>query len=57
MNNFIPAKETIEELQAKAAEYERQAKEEQEPAATSMRNEAALLREWINALESGHWAS
>jgi len=54
---LIPAGATIAELEKKAADCEEKAKQEAEPAATKLREEALLYREWIAALRSGRWHS
>jgi hypothetical protein len=52
---LIPADATVAELEKKAADCEDKAKREAEPAATKLREEALLYREWIDALRSGKW--
>lgn len=54
---IIPADATIAELKKKAADCDRKAKQETEPEATKLREEALLYREWIAALRSGTWHS
>ena len=54
---LIPAGATIAELEKKAADCEEKAKQEAEPEATKLREEALLYREWISALNSGKWHS
>ena len=54
---LVPAGATIEELQKKAAACEEKAEAEPEPEATQLREEAALYREWIAALNSRRWHS
>jgi len=54
---LIPAGATIAKLEKKAADCEEKAKQEAEPEATKLREEALLYREWISALNSGKWHS
>jgi hypothetical protein len=54
---LIPAGATIAELERKAADCEEKAKQEAEPEARRLREEALLYREWIAALSSGKWHS
>ncbi|HUJ30160.1 MAG TPA: hypothetical protein VLY23_02690 [Candidatus Acidoferrum sp.] len=55
--NIVPAREAIDELKAMAAECERKAEGEPEPAATKLKDEAKLYRGWAAALQSGKWKS
>jgi hypothetical protein len=55
--HFVPAAETIGELEQKAMECERQAEIEPEPQAAKLRETAELCRTWIAQLRSGRWAS
>ncbi|MFB3815497.1 MAG: hypothetical protein ACE14L_15445 [Terriglobales bacterium] len=57
MQNIIPANATIEDLEKKAAECERRAKEEKEPVATQLKEEAELCRAWVARLRTGLWTS
>jgi hypothetical protein len=52
---LIPADATIAELEKKATVCEEKAKQEAEPKATELMEEALLYREWIAALSSGKW--
>lgn len=54
---IIPAGATIDELKKKAAECERQAQQEKEPAASELREKANLYKQWIALLRSGRWTS
>ena len=55
--NVVPAKPTIDELQQKAAECDKQADAEAEPRARELREKAQLYRAWIAELRSGRWTS
>ena len=52
---LVPPDATIAELEKKAADCEEKAKQEAEPKATELGEEALLYREWIAALSSGKW--
>ena len=54
---FVPADETIADLERKAFECEQAAKVQPEPAATKLQKLAALCRAWVVELKSGKWAS
>jgi hypothetical protein len=54
---FVPAQPALDELEQLAAECERKAQHEPEPAATELREKAKLYRAWIAALSSGQWTS
>jgi hypothetical protein len=52
---LVPAGPTIAELEKKATDCEEKAKNEVEPEATKLKEEALLYREWITSLRSGNW--
>ena len=54
---IVPADATVAELEKKAAACEEKAKQEAQPEAARLREEALLYREWIAALQSGKWHS
>jgi len=55
--HLIPRDATIDELEKKAADCDREAAIANEPQAAKLRDEAALYREWVIALRRGHWTS
>lgn len=55
--HLIPRDATIDELEKKAAECDREAGIADEPQAAKLRDEAALYREWVTALRRGLWTS
>ena len=54
---FIPAGDVISDLEKKANDYEKTAREMPEPAATTLRKLARLCRGWIASLKYGNWTS
>jgi hypothetical protein len=56
-NKFIPAQPTIAELERKAQECEKRAKQQAEPEATALREKAKRYRDWARSLRSGQWTS
>ena len=55
--HFIPPDATVDELRQKADDCEKQAKQESEPKASELREQAELYRVWIAQLSSGHWTA
>jgi hypothetical protein len=55
--NIVPAGKTIAELEKKAEECENKAKQEVEPLASQLKQEASLFREWVKTLKSRKWTS
>ena len=53
----IPRDTTVEELERKAHDAEKESANEPEPRATELRELAKLYREWITQLRSGRWMS
>ncbi len=56
-DRFVPARPTIEELEAKARDCEERATREQEPISSLLKEEARRLREWADRLRSGQWSA
>ncbi len=56
-DQFVPARPTIDELEAKARDCEERASNEQEPHASLLKEEARRLREWADRLRSGRWSA
>ena len=54
---FIPAVDVISELERKASDCEKAAKEMPEPEATRLRKFAQLCHAWIMSLKYGNWTS
>ena len=56
-SNFVPASETIAELEQKAAECGDRAASEPEPDSTEFRAKAETYRTWVAKLQSGRWTA
>jgi len=54
---IVPAELTMKELKKEAQECDQMARIEAEPRASTLREKAALLREWITILKTGKWTS
>jgi len=54
---IVPADTTIADLERKARECEQAAQNQPEPAATNLKELAALCHEWIARLKSREWTA
>jgi hypothetical protein len=54
---IVPAGPTVAELEKKAEDCEKKAKQEAEPVASQLKEEAKAFRAWAAALRSGTWTS
>ena len=55
--HFMPAHVTLADLKKQADDCEQRAANEPEPLASELREEATLLRAWIEDLRSGRWTA
>jgi hypothetical protein len=55
--HFIPPDATVAELRQKADDCETRAKQESEPKASELREQAKLYRHWMAQIRSGHWTA